>query len=374
MSEKIPQQCEIDFETLSSVHNFDTELNKIDSILKLYRNPYIGNKRKIIKNLCRIIDRDIPCKTVLDLFCGSAVFSMSMKMMGKRVIANDILLSSTANAIAFVENNSVSLSDEDIDFLYSFDEFNETEKERIDSHIVNTKENLFTEFEMNFLSKYWMRAEKLNDDYKFYFAIVNMQNYIMEHCFVGGRLNHGQVVANQQHRLSHVRNKGKQMNFINRGWAKFPIDGEKNIKHIAFNEDSIQLLEKLKNENIDLCYLDPPYGGDQSDYVHMYSFFEEYIRNWSSDRVNDKLKAYTDFSNKSTYADSLSLLLSKLYFIPYWVFSYNDSSWGTIDEIIDLIKKYRNNISVEEVPYSYNYRNVSRNTKETKEYIIVAYR
>ena len=27
----------------------------------------------------------------------------------------------------------------------------------------------------------------------------------------------------------------------------------------------------------DICYIDPPYGGSQSDYAKMYAFFEEYI-------------------------------------------------------------------------------------------------
>jgi len=80
--------------------------------------PYTGNKKKLLYRIHRAIEkRGLEFTTVLDAFSGSASVSMLFKLMGKRVVANDILTSSYLNAVAFVENPGLKLSDEDKDFL-----------------------------------------------------------------------------------------------------------------------------------------------------------------------------------------------------------------------------------------------------------------
>lgn len=80
--------------------------------------PYTGNKKKLLHTICQaLIEHDIQFNTVLDAFTGSASVALMFKMMGKRVLANDLLTSSYLNAVAFVENPGIQLSDEDKHFL-----------------------------------------------------------------------------------------------------------------------------------------------------------------------------------------------------------------------------------------------------------------
>lgn len=80
--------------------------------------PYTGNKKKLVYSIHDVLRKhDLQFHTVLDAFAGSATVAFLFKMMGKQVLANDLLTSSYMNAVAFVENPGIELSDEDKEYL-----------------------------------------------------------------------------------------------------------------------------------------------------------------------------------------------------------------------------------------------------------------
>ena len=80
--------------------------------------PYTGNKKKLLFQLHEaLIEHDIKFDSVLDAFSGSAAVTLLFKMMGKRVLANDLLTSSYINSVAFVENPGIKLTDKEKHFL-----------------------------------------------------------------------------------------------------------------------------------------------------------------------------------------------------------------------------------------------------------------
>ena len=215
-----------------------------------------------------------------------------------------------------------------------------------------------------------------------------MQNYIIEHCFVGGRLNNGQVLAKTDHRINHSRNKGKEMSFKDVSWNS-PIPGQVGLDYKAFNEDAGYLLQNLSENNIspDLCYIDPPYGGDQSDYSTMFDFIEGYqwltskdqrnqpvdsYYDWCKEKIERKAKARKKFINSKNYVDHFDELIKATVDIPWIAISYNDSSWGSIDEMTTVVNKYRKDAIVKEFSYSYKYRS-GENSKGV-EYLILSER
>ena len=361
----------------------DNSLTKLSSFWekfnKNYNNPYIGNKKKLIKFLVdTIIEKyNIQYDSFLDLFSGSSYVSMAIKKIHKKVITNDLLTSSYFNAIAYIKNKDISLSQEDIKDLFTFP------KEE-PPHFINEKYlNRFSKREINIIESYFERIDKLwgnplKEDMKAVLATVFMQNYIMDCCFVGGRLNNGQILAKYEHRVKHQRNRGLEMfnndtdkNGISYKDMKFlePLyPQDKNI-HECYNMDAIDFLTTI-HPIVDLCYIDPPYGGDQSDYGYMYSFLEELIYRESYEDIKKNRDGDSRFTSGKKYRDNFDELMGKVSYIPNLIISYNSSSWGTIEEICDVIKKYRSNIVVEEFLYSYKYRNKSKEDK-AKEYVIV---
>lgn len=367
----------IDFEN-SGGRTSLTDYSQADHVataLRKIKNPYIGNKRKIIPFLVQtIVKHKITCNEILDLFSGSAFVSMAMKLLNKRMITNDLLSCSYLNAMAFVKNKDIILTDDEKQYLF-------TSNNDYDIIIDDKYLNRLDESEIAIISRYYSNAinrwgHPLQGNMKSILAIVYMQNYIMENCFVGGRLNRGQILAEYSHRLVHSRNNGNNM-FFNGSSSAYnclnwtsPIYPSDPNEHSCYNMDAIELLSTEK-PSVDLVYIDPPYGGGQSDYGFMYALFDEMLHRRSYDDLQKERSGINRFSSKKDYEDNFHKLLASCQYIPNWIISYNDSSWGSIDAICDIIKIYKSDVCVEEFSYSYNYRGVKNNKSTTKEYLIV---
>lgn len=89
--------------------------------------PYTGNKKKLIYAIHEtIMKHGLKFNSVLDAFSGSATISFLFKMMGKKVLSNDILTCSYLNSVAFVENPGIKLTDEEKEFLLLHENSNKT--------------------------------------------------------------------------------------------------------------------------------------------------------------------------------------------------------------------------------------------------------
>jgi len=360
-----------------SISNDTTRIGHIATVLKKFKNPYIGNKRKLIPFLIETIDKhNIEYESVLDLFSGSAFCSMAFKMLDKKVISNDILSCSYLNAVAFVENKDIILTKEEQDSLFEF-------VENYPDDIISYRYlNRLDEAEIATIAIYYNKAiEKwgspLEGNIKSALAIVYMQNYIIEKCFVGGRLNSGQILASYEHRVDHAKNKGycmfyngKDFSYSDMRWTNPIYPTDKN-QHKCYNMDAIDLLREVQPE-VDLAYIDPPYGGSQSDYGFMYALFEEMLHGKDYEEIEEKRYGANRFIDKSNYKKNFSQLMYFSKYIPNIVISYNDTSWGTIEEICEVVEEHRRNVTVEEFDYSYKYRSKENNDKRTKEYIVIA--
>ncbi|MCK5763735.1 MAG: DNA adenine methylase [Clostridiales bacterium] len=292
-----------------------TRIGTIVNVLKNFKNPYIGNKRKLIPFLVDVIEKhNIKYETVLDLFSGSAFVSMAFKMLGKSVISNDILSCSYLNALAFVENNNVKLSQEDKDYLFlegNNDDNQIIVNDKYSNRISNVEMNIISSYYSNVYSKWGNPA--YGSHIKGALAIAYMQNYIIENCFVGGRLNSGQILATYEHRVSHSRNKGNHMfwngnciSYSGMRWQNpiFPTDIN---SHKCYNMDAIDLLKNIKPV-VDLVYIDPPYGGSQSDYGFMYALFEEMLHGDSYEKIEKERFGASRFIKKNNYKNNFEQL------------------------------------------------------------------
>ena len=127
----------------------------------------------------------------------------------------------------------------------------------------------------------------------------------------------------------------------------------------CFNEDIIELLNSgqltsiFTKEGKRLCYIDPPYGGQSSDYPKLYSFLEEYIYMKPLDQI-EKIQKFNRYAKAKGYEEQFVEFLdalAKTELFDIWVLSYNESSWKPIEEIITLLKKYKPNVVVKKKEY-----------------------
>lgn len=366
---KQPDRGEIDFETGKCVITLQSNLACFAENLKRIRNPYTGNKRKLLIDLFTAIDnKGWKFDTFVDVFSGSGMVAAAARHLGKNVVANDLSPYAYFNARFFLEVDE-ELDQEDIKWL--------TEKWH-DDYLANplygfVKKNYAERFapsEVEWLDKVrfntylYLPGGTTGYNPKAVLADLSVLHYVMDHCFVGGRLNKGQVLAELGHRVSHQRNQGKLMSFKDIDWLKPWIKGQRGT---ALNMDALQLfeyLEQIKYE-ADIAYIDPPYGGQQSNYAEMYKFFNDYL----GGMPEGSEKQAERFVKTKGYNEQFADLLDAATKIPRLVFSYNDSSWCKIEDIVESIKRFRKDVSVEEVDYSYGYRDQS---DPAKEYIILA--
>lgn len=449
--------------------------------------PYTGNKKKLIYSIHDVLRKhNLKFETILDAFSGSATISFLFKMMGKQVLANDLLTSSYMNAVAFVENPGIKLTEEEKKFLLNnenpdketfvednylgtefrpkgktcrFNKFTLKECRHLDNFRANVNLlcNRYVEGislaanaavvlrlpfgnvdQSNDIMKHRLKQEKTygknsdncdrrigiyyDDEYNLKFNkwfdkytkdfmkageaaqqpadeikvkrasfFANLQQHVLRDCFVGGRMHHGQVLAELDPRLDHQKNQLKrhftnndssEMNFhTQQGEQRRPGEGMKwwnfaDLKMpgscLAVNMDVIELLQSDFCK-VDCAYFDPPYGGQSSDYATMYRFLEEYVYSDVLENLTH-LNGSQRFTKKKSYEEHFIKMLEAAHRIPIWLFSYNDSSWNGIDHITNIIKQFRNNVVTEILSdeYRYLYRKKQGRKSQSSEYLIIA--
>lgn len=377
-----PQDVLIDFDSGESIENRYADLRRIQS--KLYRldNPYVGNKRAILVDIAEALDKhNVKFKSVLDLFSGSGVVSTFFKLLDKTVISNDLLTSSYYNALVFSENSGLTLTAENMNYLCEND--NPDKK----SFVRDNYGSRFTPEEALFLDNYRANVETLADKIydpqillsetsqfgpmggefgikrsKLIFrasAIVAIEHYILNHCFLGGRLNHGQVLADLEHRIEHDRNKGTEMSF---NIDILPVfTPEDQAFNRAWNMDAIEAaklarIESASGSPVEFAYIDPPYGQSQSDYATMFAFCEEYIYSKKLEELPHIQTASKKFAKKKDYKENFREVLNSLTWIPTWAVSFNASSFEDADGIVSILREFKNDVITVSIDHEYRYR------------------
>ena len=345
---------------------FAIDAANAQSFLEAIKNPYVGNKKKLLYDIGMNTYDTVEWQkinTVCDLFAGSSVVGAFFKKLGKQVTSNELLLSSYMHGKSLLCAYDTQIEEKDWEYICC------NTNKRNDYFVAkNWGEKRFTLDECTFLDNYYANvidvygADKY--DISFCVCMSMILQFVMENCFLGGRLNNGQILAAKDHRIAHARNQGSAMNFRNLENRKISVsNGNAQINH----GDAIEFLRSNK-QNIDLFYIDPPYGGDQSDYAQMYQFCEEYVNRMPFSQIEYLQINSKKFTKNKSYVDSFHELLKALPTNAIWLFSYNNSSWASVEEIENCLKKYKTDIIIKPINYSYKQREL--NNEKGVEYLI----
>jgi adenine-specific DNA methylase len=205
-----------------------------------------------------------------------------------------------------------------------------------------------------------MFGKALGEMYKKYkgaFSLFAIENHVNQHCFLGGRYYNGQTIAKLEHRLKHIKNDGQEIHDVSVGKSLKKLEGVfAEGDAIVLNGDIMGILEADMIET-DLLYLDPPYGGGSSDYAHLYRFLEEYLYECKLEDMEHIVQGSKRFVRGKQFREEFEHLLSLCGGFKTWLISYNESSFANIDTITSIIRNAgRSNISLHEVPITYQYR------------------
>lgn len=289
---------------------------------------------------------------ILDAFSGSQSVGFLCKKLGKTVISNDFLLFNSKIGKALIENKSAILTEEDINILFS---------PNSDSKNYNLMESLFSDLffireETKFLDAFRSNVDFLKDDYKKALAL-SVINRAMTRKVTMGHFAHTQalIYASDPERIKRNRSLIRPIRDI---FLDLVIEYNNAVFDngtdcVAYNENILDLLPSLSN--VDVAYYDPPYCDSHADYQGFYHLLETYTNYWKDKEFINGTKRYSPkkesgFDTKREIINSFKRLFDLSEHIPYWLISYNDRSYPSIETLIELISPHRK-VSVERKLY-----------------------
>src|SRR3990172_10865723 len=320
-----------------------------------------GSKLKIADWIWDAI-KDLDFKTALDAFGGTGCVGYMLKEKGKQVTYNDILKFNWYIGLALIENDSVKLTENDIDLLLT-----KHGKIKYPTFVYDTfKDIYFTDDENQWLDMAITNIGLLDDIYKkalAYFALC--QACISKRPF------------NLFHRKNlYLRFSDVERNFGNKATWDTPFE----VHFRKFVDEANQAVFSNGQQNkainldvfdiegeFDLVYIDTPYiskKGVGVDYFGFYHFMDGLV-NYSkwSEMIDYRTKHRRLKGNGSVWIDKKQIHLAfdrlfEKFKDSILVVSYRSDGIPSIEEIKNLMMK--NNLRVEELRRT-NYKYVLSN-------------
>lgn len=258
--------------------NLMTEnLETAESVLDRYgshRFPttrYQGSKVKLLEWIWGSL-KDLQFETVLDAFGGTGSVAYMFKTRGKSVTYNDYLKFNFITGKALIENDSVILTDKDLNYLLDTTEcskeFNFVQE--------NFSDVYFTDEENQWIDGMIFRIEQLGDDYKKALACFAL----FQSCIIKRPFN-----------LFHRKNLYLRFSDVKRSFGNkttWDRSFDEYFRKFAYEANSAVFSNKKKNKaycgdvmsldtHFDLVYIDTPYissNGTSVNYHEFYHFLE----------------------------------------------------------------------------------------------------
>lgn len=339
-----------------------------DQMLKFPTTRYMGSKNKILPYI-RDITREFDFSSAIDLFSGSGIVSYMLKSEGKAVISNDYMALGSTFSKALIENNSEILPLKLAKKLLCKNEKNDKFVQS------NFKDLYFADEENILIDNIRANIRGLRNPYKKALALSAL-------CRACTKKRPRGIFTYTGNRYDDGRRDLKtsiEDHFIN------AVDIFNNA---VFDNKKINL--SIRKDAMDLTssgnfvYMDPPYYSLCSDneYIRRYHFTEGICCNWEGVEMQwhtktKKFKNYpTPFSNKENAKDAFDKLFDK-YKKSIILVSYSSNCLPTLDEMVEMLAKYKKDVKVLSIDYRYSFanqkENMSTNKNMVKEYLFLGF-
>lgn len=327
---------------------------------------FMGSKQHLLADIWAVASR-FEFSSVLDLFSGSGVVSYLFKAQGRQVFANDYMACSAVFARALIENSSIRLSDEDVQMLCDA-------AAPGDGFVSTTFKGLYYSDEDNaFIDTVRANLSRLASETHRALALAALVRACLKKrprgafTYTGYRYDDGR-------RDLKLSLKEQFLSAVERINTAVFDNGQ---QHSARQGDAMECAQQA-----DLVYLDPPYYSPLSDneYVRRYHFIEGLARNWAGVEMQwhtrtRKFKSYpTPFTTRRGACAALDTLFRR-HQQSILLVSYSSNSQPTQDEILGLLRKYKQKVEVVSVNHRYSFGNqghkVGDNNNRVQEYLFV---
>lgn len=335
----------------------------IDRSLAFPRIRYMGSKYKLLRPLAEVF-RELGGKTALDAFSGSGVVSYLLKTLGYAVDSNDFLNFSATISRAAIANQTVRLSDDDIE---------EACGPAVDDRdFIRTKFAglYFTEDDRAFLDSAWSHVDRMRGA-KRDLAIAAL-------VLAAARKQPRGVFTFTDFRYDDGRRD-----------LRLPLRDHFRAAAAAYNRvvfDSHRAclagcgdVFALSPRKHDVVYLDPPYAPPRDDncYIKRYHFLEGLSVYWrgqtilENTRTKKLAKKYTPFSYKHTVSGALRRAFEQFHESTI-VLSYSSNAVPDAATISHLLRDVKDNVEVHRIGHKYSFgTHDAAQRRDVLEYIFI---
>ena len=329
---------------------------------------FMGSKRKLLGEIWNVASR-FEFDSVVDLFSGSGIVGYMFKSHGKTVISNDYMAMSATFTKAMVENNNVTLPIAEAEKLL-------IKQGEVDHFVSDTFKDLYyTDEENKLIDILRANISAMDDQYKKAIAMTALIRACTKKrprgifTYTGHRYDDGRKDLQKTLSQQFLEAVEAVNNAV--------FDNHKANKSV--NGDAMA----LEVEKPDLVYIDPPYYSPLSDneYVRRYHFIEGLARDWKGVEIQEhtktkKFKSYpTPFSTKNGAYEAFDKLFSK-FSDSILIVSYSSNSLPTQENMVALMKKYKEHVEVVPVDYKYAFGNqadAKTHRNSVQEYLFIGY-
>lgn len=317
---------------------------------------YQGSKQKIVewiwKNIC-----SLKFETFFDAFSGTACVGFHAKKNQKEVSCNDILKFNYQVALAIVENSSVILNDQDIEFVL-------TKHDSVDypTFIQDTfKDIYYTDDENTFLDVMITNINQLEDKYKkaIAFAALGQACLVKRPFNLFHRKNLYVRFANVPRSFGNKATWDKPFQYYFRKFSKefnaAVFSNGKRNKALNFDVFDIP-------DGYDMVYIDTPYVSPQGvgvDYLQFYHFLEGIVdyKNWP-DKIDYSYKHRPMKFEPNVWVDKNEIekafdRLFKKFQDSILVVSYRSPGIPEKEVLQNILEQYKNEVKLKTRKYKY---------------------
>ncbi|MFQ5905677.1 MAG: DNA adenine methylase [bacterium] len=339
--------------------------------LKIPSTRYQGSKGKLAH---WIWDRIAPLDfaNALDAFGGTAVVSYVLKQRGIRVIYNDYLKSNYYVGLALIENNSTTLSSEDVSHVLTRGPtraYKTFIHETFGDIYYTDQENQWLDVVTQNIHCIHKRFKRALAYYALFQACLVKRPFNLFHR-KNLYIRFGKVKRSFGNKTTWDRPFEEHFNDFVREINKLVFDNGKKNK--AYNKDVFDI-----PGSYDLVYLDPPYTsprGVSVDYLDFYHFLEGLVRydDWGS-LIDYRTKHRRFFRRPNPWNDNTKLRrafreLFDRFKDSLLVVSYRSDGIPSIPELRSDLSLFKRRVSVHTLD---NYKYVLSNGR-TSEVLLIA--
>lgn len=308
-----------------------------------YRTNYIGSKQKLLDFIWEATPQGV--SRAVDAFSGSSAVAYMFKGRGFGVTSNDRLRYAFHIARAIVENNDVTLTDEEIGALVK-------PNSSAGTFVRDTFTGIyFPDGVHGVIDEVRANIEAL-EGYKKDIAL-----FALGKACIGGKASFGHFgtsVTNERGDTpdefrARVQDEARRINAL-------VFTGEQPCT--ASNQDVAEFLPAVE---VDLAYFDPPYATEfsQTNYERAYHFIEGLMTYWDGKEIEagSKLKTYKIESKgitRKTARDFFTRFLGAAKHIPHWLLSYRDKAYPNESEIQELVSAAGKSCTMESRDHAYS--------------------